>query len=130
MSYKAISWALNQELPAYEKITLVVLSNYSDETGLCWPGNKRLADDCGMSMPQARKMVASLEKRGLLVRTVRKNGTLNASSLIRLSLNVVPLCHDNVAKAKAMLFGRGVCSIGATEPITNTTKIIRTKGRV
>ena len=49
MSFQAMAWAVKQKLPSREKFILIMLANYADENGICWPSNGRLCDDTGMS---------------------------------------------------------------------------------
>jgi len=49
MSFQAMAWAVKQKLPSREKFILIMLANYADENGTCWPSNGRLCDDTGMS---------------------------------------------------------------------------------
>jgi DNA-binding transcriptional MocR family regulator len=63
MSWQATAWAVNQKVgsPA-RKLLLLVLSNYADADGKCWPSQGLLAEQTGMSLDtvqrQTKKLVA------------------------------------------------------------------------
>jgi predicted ArsR family transcriptional regulator len=67
MSFQAMAWAVKQPIPTYEKMVLLMLSNYSDSQNKCWPSVKTLAKDCGMSEKQIRRCMIKLESQ-LLIR--------------------------------------------------------------
>jgi len=53
------------------KLLLIVLANYADEDGECWPSQKRLAEDTGMTDRGVRKLLAGLVLSGFVTRRVR-----------------------------------------------------------
>jgi hypothetical protein len=67
MSFQAMTWAVEQELPAMQKIVLLMLANRTNhDTGLCFPSHDRLTKECGMSKSSVIRQIESLEKGGLL----------------------------------------------------------------
>lgn len=67
MSFQAMTWAVEQKLPAREKLVLLMLANRTNhDTGLCCPSHERLADECGMSKTTVKEAIRSLAERGLL----------------------------------------------------------------
>lgn len=68
MSWQALTWACNQELPTAEKMVLIMLSNRCNaDTGRCDPSHKRLAKDCGMSRSTLKRHLSKLEEKGFLI---------------------------------------------------------------
>lgn len=81
MSVDAISWAKAQPVkPSAAKFVLVMLADYADEHGYCYPGQKRLAQDTSQSERSVRDHLAALERDGWIRRERRRrpDGT-NAS---------------------------------------------------
>ena len=62
-----MTWAVEQELPAMQKIVLLMLANRTNhDTGLCYPSHDRLAKECGMDKRSVINQIAKLESAGLL----------------------------------------------------------------
>lgn len=90
MSFQAMTWAVDQELPTNEKMVLIMLANRTNhDTGRCDPSHKRLATDCGMSISTLKRCLKSLEKTGLLEVITRKAGEVNLPNQYLLKLNGV-----------------------------------------
>jgi hypothetical protein len=67
MSFQAMTWAVEQELPAMQKIVLLMLANRTNpETGLCFPSHDTLAKECGMDKRSVIRQIEKLEKSQLL----------------------------------------------------------------
>jgi biotin operon repressor len=67
MSFQAMTWAVNQELPAHPKLVLLMLANCTNHhTGQCNPSHDRLAKECGMSKDSVKRAIADLAERGKL----------------------------------------------------------------
>ena len=80
MSFQAMTWAVEQELPAMQKIVLLMLANRTNhDTGLCYPSHDTLAKECGMDKRSVIRQIESLEKAELLtvVRTKKSDGSNN-----------------------------------------------------
>lgn len=46
MAIAALAWAIKQELPrSASKFVLVMLANYANENGMCYPSIERLSKD-------------------------------------------------------------------------------------
>jgi hypothetical protein len=72
MSVQQITLALSlRNVSQAEKLLLIVLANYADEDGRCWPSQKRLGEDAGMSDRSVRTAFVKLEEAGLIVRERR-----------------------------------------------------------
>ncbi|TPQ45802.1 helix-turn-helix domain-containing protein [Burkholderia ubonensis] len=76
MSFQAMTWAVEQDLPALQKLVLLMLANCCNaHTGRCDPSHDRLAKECGMSRDSVRRAIAELEKCGLIeIRRQTQNG--------------------------------------------------------
>ena len=72
MSVQAITWAISIEAPsATAKLVLILLANYADADGHAFPGQKRLAEDAGLSERSVRGALKVLEDAGVIDRTAR-----------------------------------------------------------
>jgi DNA-binding transcriptional MocR family regulator len=76
MSFQAMTWAVEQELPALQKLVLLMLANCSNHhTGQCNPSHERLAKECGMSKDSVKRAISELAEKGLLdIRRLTKDG--------------------------------------------------------
>ncbi len=89
MSFQAMAWATEQELPTMQKFVLVMMANRTNhDTGLCCPSHERLARDCGMSKRSVIEQIKKLEIIGLVsvIRSSNENGVNNVNKYI-LNLN-------------------------------------------
>ena len=67
MSFEAMAAVVGIDLPAREKLVLLLIANrISPDTGSCYPSIGRLARDCGMSESSVRRAIKSLCDRGIL----------------------------------------------------------------
>ena len=66
MSFQAMAWAVALKLPTRDKFVLVMMANYADEVGKCWPSLNRLSDDTGMSRSTVQLAIKALADAGLL----------------------------------------------------------------
>lgn len=81
MSHQAVTWAYKQDIkPAGAKFILVTLANYADGDGYCFPGQKTLANDTGMSDRAVRNHLDRLERDGIIVRRHRYDKSGNRTS--------------------------------------------------
>ena len=86
MSLLAMSWALGIEVPATQKLILVVLADHSSTEGECFPSIKSVASKVGISDRSVVRHLSSLEKKGLIKRSTRTrpdgSQTSNSYSLL------------------------------------------------
>lgn len=54
------------------KFALVMLANYADDCGVCWPDQETLAADCACSERTIRSALGALEEAGLIARLGRR----------------------------------------------------------
>lgn len=67
MSFQAMTWAVEQELPALQKLVLLMLANCCNHhTGRCDPTHDRLAKECGMGRTSVKDAIRALKEKGLL----------------------------------------------------------------
>lgn len=71
MSYRALNWAWEADLPMAQKFVLVALADMADEKETCYPGQERLAKMTGMSVSTVRRAVKTLEDSGAITRRAR-----------------------------------------------------------
>ena len=78
MSVQAMTWAWKTECPnASAKLVLMCLANYADKDGSCFPGQKTIAEECGLSLRTVKTAAQALEDAGLIKRQrrIRDDGT-------------------------------------------------------
>ena len=90
MSFQAMTWAVEQKVPTYQKIVLIMLANRTNhDTGLCFPSLSMIADECGMTRRSVIEQIAKLEKAGLLsVIRHKREDNVNWVNNYRLHLEV------------------------------------------
>jgi len=96
MSFQAMTWAVTQPLPPYEKLTILMLANYANAEGVCWPSIRRLCIDTGMSRATICKCLLGLEKKKLIARKRRLRKSGNQSTMYRLDLSHVETGISNL----------------------------------
>lgn len=75
MSHVATAWAIRQELPALQKLVLILLADrHNADTGVCFPSIKRVARDAGMSEKSVRRAVGELIDKKFISARQRKDG--------------------------------------------------------
>ena len=75
MSVQAITWALDYAAGSVtEKVLLLVLANYANEFGVSWPSQKTLADQTALGERTVRRVLADMERRGVIRRIIRRRG--------------------------------------------------------
>lgn len=68
MSHEATNWAAAlRGIPPMSKLVLFRLADRADESGICYPSQRRLADECGISERTVRNAINNLTFRGLVV---------------------------------------------------------------
>jgi len=87
MSFQAMAWAVAKKIPTHEKFTLIMLANYADANGKCWPAIETLCADTGLSRPSVKRALRSLVQLELIVKVKRRQGNLQSSNFYLLSLS-------------------------------------------
>ena len=97
MSFQAMAWAVKEPLPPYEKLVILVLANYANADGICWPSIRRICIDTGMARSMVCKTFINLEKKKLIGRTKRLDGALGRRSTVyRLAMKPVTFEFDKL----------------------------------
>jgi DNA-binding transcriptional ArsR family regulator len=104
-------WALEQDVSASQKLVLTLLANRADEDGICWPGQRGLAERCRIGQRALQKHLASLTKAGLLTSEPRYRADGSRTS------NLYQLCM-NISTPPSEPADRGVANsgTGGSEP--------------
>lgn len=71
MSYQAQSWARSLQLPPAPKAVLLALAFRADINQECWPSQRRIAQDTGLSERTVRRHLRWLEATSLIKRKKR-----------------------------------------------------------
>jgi hypothetical protein len=93
MSVRASQWAWEigrgRELGQGPLLTLLKVADHADQDGVCWPGEKHVADYTSCDERTVRRHLKLLEGEGLLARerTAQTQGRGRAHDRIRLDLN-------------------------------------------
>lgn len=67
MSLDATRWAwAQQDLPPFEKLTLLCLANRANSLGCCWPARSLIATDTGLSRATVTRTLKALRDRELI----------------------------------------------------------------
>ena len=99
MSVQALSMAFSvRGLSSSEKLVLLALANYANETMVCWPSQETLANDTELSSRTIWNALQSLEGRKVISRAKRKraDGT-RASDVITLHFGSETAATDQLA---------------------------------
>lgn len=92
-----MAWAAKQRPSGgpTSKLLLLMLANYADASGMCWPSAARLADDCGVTRSTIMDHIDRLETDSLLTRHARDGGPMGKrSNLYRLPCGEVDAGGD------------------------------------
>lgn len=83
MSIDALNWVFEEVrgLSHAERLVLIVLANYADEAGSCYPSTKSIAERTDLKPGSVTANIRKLEARGLLVREqqYRPNGAKSSN---------------------------------------------------
>lgn len=92
MTIKHIAMVLEAEgLDGPEKLLLIAYCNRTDDHGYCWPGQQRLADDCGTSPATVKRVKKKLIEKKLIasMRRVDPRTGEPISNLTRVNLELL-----------------------------------------
>jgi hypothetical protein len=83
MSWKATAWAERQKTgsPA-RKVLLLVLANYANEDGICWPSQQKLSKGCEQSVDTVQRNLRRLAADGFVTSESRPRAGGRWPSLI------------------------------------------------
>lgn len=123
MSFQAMAWAVGQKLPTKEKIILLMMANYADENGKCWPSMNRLCDDTGMKKDSVIRAIKSLESLGLIETSRRKVEGVNLPNNYHLKMQGVVAHSDHGVVANSDKGSRSQRLEPINEPIKDSISI-------
>lgn len=96
-----MTWAVKQQLPALQKLVLLMLANRTNaDNGRCDPSISRVAEDCGMSKDSVRRAITALADAGFLTVLQRQDGTANLSNHYLLNLQGVVAHSDQGSRSQ------------------------------
>ena len=123
MSFQAMAWAVGQKLPSKDKFVLVMMANFADEDGKCWPSLNRLADDTSMSRSTVQLAIKGLEAAGMLRIEKRMQDGVSLPNHYYLDLKKVyrePVHHTDLEGEVYRQPVGGIPTVG-TKPIIEPT---------
>lgn len=101
MSFQAMGWATALKLPTRDKFVLIMMANYADENGKCWPSMNRLCDDTGMGKDSIIRAIKALEENGILSVERRMVEGVNLPNIYHLQLQGVVADSDQGVVAQS-----------------------------
>lgn len=93
MSIQAVAWAIKVKVGSpTKKAVLIVLCNYADQDGYCWPSQETIASDTELTDRSIRTALAALEEEGFIERSARprRPDSTRQSDMIRIVFSRVP----------------------------------------
>src|SRR5690554_3278240 len=90
MSFQAMAWAVKQKVGnATGKAILLMLANYADERGECFPSQETLAGECECSIATVARWIKHFEGSGFLTRSKQYGeGGYRRADRLRLRINL------------------------------------------
>lgn len=87
MSFHAMAWAVKQKVGnATGKAILLMLANYADDSGQCFPSQERLASECECSVATVARWLGLFVELGLVTRQKRYGeGGYRRADLLRVA---------------------------------------------
>jgi hypothetical protein len=82
MSFQAMADVIKLRLPTNEKFILLMLANYADQDGKCWPSVERLAADTGLSESSVHRALNTLRSYSGLIGVELGGGRGNSSRYV------------------------------------------------
>lgn len=116
MSFQAMAWAVKQKVGnATGKAILLMLANYADEQGKCFPSQETLASECECSKRSILDWLQKFEDMGLLSRERRHGaGGYRRADILTLDLSAAFSPENNSRENPS----KPKCSTFTAEPIT------------
>lgn len=84
MSFQAMAKAVEIKLPSHEKFVLIMLANYADENGKCWPSITTISRETGISTASVKRAIKKLCDRGIISRQRQNRGNIKSHNIYRL----------------------------------------------
>lgn len=122
MSFQAMAWAVNIDLPMREKMVLLMLANYaSNERGDCYPSINTLAKDCGAGKDTIIRSIKSLEEAGYLTIVRRMECGVNLPNIYTLNMKGVVAHSDHGSSSQRLGVVASCDSNLSIKPINNSS---------
>jgi len=94
MSLHAMSWArevmpeMPESIKAGPRLLLLLMADYANEQGVCWPSVRRLADEMACSRSTVQRAIEALVEHGIMTVVARKTPTgRQTSNFYRLAMD-------------------------------------------
>jgi len=88
VSFQSMAWATSQKLEhATDKYLLIMLANYANADGECYPSVERISEDTAMDRKTVMKCLSNLIELGLVIDTGKRVGSRGNTKVIRLNAN-------------------------------------------
>lgn len=111
--------ARDPRLSGSRKLVLIALANRTDEKGRCWPSQKLLADECGISIRALADHLKGLQEGGFIKRATQHLGKGNGSrTTYTLQLDTLKVAAADIARAIVAPATFDNCA-GSTPHVTN-----------
>lgn len=122
MSFQAMAWAVKQKVGnATGKAILLMLANYADERGQCFPSQETLATECECSKRSILDWLQKFEDMGILTRERRHGaGGYRRADILTLRLGAAISPENNSRENPS----EPRCSTFTAEPITEPIRNI------
>lgn len=90
MSYFKVDWALDVNIQARDRVVLARLcKHYNDDTGLCYPSLKTIANGTGLCLSAAKEAIKSLTELGVITVTNRTDCGGQMSNMYTINFDFV-----------------------------------------
>ncbi len=123
MSFQAMTWAVEQELPAMQKIVLLMLANRTNhDTGLCFPSHDTLAKECGMDKRSVIRQIEKLE----VVELLSVSRSTNKPNRYTLNLHSVRKSPSDTVSLLGVSESPLASDTKSPEPVINLKRTITT----
>lgn len=86
MSFQAMAWAVKQKAPTKQKFVLIILANYADDQGKCWPSLQTLCNETGIGRSTLIVCLNRLVEIGLIEKVKRYRNNLRTSTTYLLKM--------------------------------------------
>ena len=119
MSVKAMAWAWEQTLKPTDQLVLLALADHADDDGICWPGQKLIAEKCNVTRKTVWASLKRLTEQGLIASEQQfRNDGSRTSNLYLLAIASSPVTNLHTPVTD----GNNPCNHRYTTPVTTVTQ--------
>lgn len=108
MSVAAMAWAMDQNVPPTPSHVLLILANYADADGVCWPSLGTITSKSRLSERAIRDGLRVLEEAGLIIRLSAGTGGRATSTRYQLQLGKPAAAAGYPKKSRQQAPGNGL----------------------